>query len=74
MEGQGEMDVDCRVPQRVMKGKEGRRETAYNPGDEDGHGSGQRDNSSTMARGVLPFLYPRHGLSTPPFPKDSVNY
>ena len=69
------MDVDCRVPQRVMvNGGKGRRETAYNPSDEDGHGSGQRDNSSTMARGVLQLLYPRHGLSTPPFPKDSVNY
>ena len=57
------MDVECRVPARVMEGKEGRRETAYNPSDvDDGAADKERDNSSTMAVLQL-LLYPRHGLA-----------
>ena len=74
---QGEMDVDCRVPQRVMEGKEGRRETAYSPSDEDdGAADKERDNSSTMARSsaAAPLSKTRAGWLPLHFPRTRVNY
>ena len=56
---QGEMDVDCRVPQRVMEGKEGRRETAYNPSDED-DGAADKETIGLQRLVLLQLLYPRH--------------